>query len=432
LHGINRENYKVVKLNPEEKRSDGYSDNRSDRKQAVNLEEGYKILIVSASEKTHEAVLNNLKYFSFSGNRITILRAHSLQEAKIVTESNPDIVLVVIDNNVQLNGSYKALIDYVRDELKNEVCCFAFKEGKDGTEDFPGQDSKKTEAIQEFEFARDRLLEVIRMMMLTADLESKTEGNQLLEQVSESALKKTQGKYQQSDSITREKLYTILAHDIKEPIGNIKVILDFLTNEPELLDMKTSQDLLKSVKESASSIHELLDNFLFWTRMHRHEIYFNPVRLNIAHLVRENITLLKGVAMNKNIIIGADVSESITVIADEYMMTTVMRNLIYNAIKFTSRGGGILVMAQENNGQVELSIQDTGIGFNKSDLDNLFKPDVYIKSPGTSRESGMGLGLILCKDFIEKNGGKLNVESDEGFGSTFTFTLPKWNVISVN
>ena len=267
---------------------------------------------------------------------------------------------------------------------------------------------------------------------MTVELEVTTEGNRLLDQISENTLARIQSNYNPSESITREKLYTILAHDIKEPIGNIKVILDFLTNEPDLLDMKTSQDLLNSVKESASSIHELLDNFLFWTRMHKHEIYFNPVRINLAHLVRENITLLKGVAANKNIIIGADVNETFTVIADEYMMTTVLRNLIYNAVKFTSRGGGILVMARETDGYVELAVQDTGIGLRKAELENLFVPEVYYKSNGTSKESGTGLGLILCKDFIEKNSGKIKVESDEGFGSTFTFTLPKWNPISVN
>jgi signal transduction histidine kinase len=421
-----------VKINPGEKKSNGCSKNLLTGKKAVNSKAGYRILIISSNSKTHEAILNYLKYFSVNKNQITILRAHSLQEARTVIEAYPDIVLVVIDDNVHLNGSYKTLIEYVREELKNNFCSFAFKENSEGVKECSNTDVPKTEDILEFEFARDRLLDIIRMIMMTTDMELRTEGNQLLEQISENELLKAQGKYKPSDSITRERLYTILAHDIKEPIGNIKVILDFLTNEPDLLDMKTSQDLLKSVKESASSIHDLLDNFLFWTRMHRHEIHFNPVRLNIAQIVRENITLLKSVAANKNIIIGSDVSETLTVIADEYMMTTVLRNLIYNAIKFTSRGGGILVMAQDNSGQVELSIQDTGIGFKKSDLDNLFKPEVYIKSPGTSRESGMGLGLILCKDFIEKNGGQLNVESDEGYGSTFTLTLPKWNVISVN
>lgn len=415
-----------MKLNPEDNKNLPVS------KKSKSIEEGYRVLIVSANEKIHEVVFDSLKYFSLSGKQINILRAFSMQEARKVAEFNQEIVLVVIDNNVQLNGSYQAFISYLREELNNQVCQIAFKDHKMGLEDPSVEKGNVAQGQPELESARERLLEMIRMMMMTVDLEVTTEGNRLLDQISENTLARIQSNYNPSESITREKLYTILAHDIKEPIGNIKVILDFLTNEPDLLDMKTSQDLLNSVKESASSIHELLDNFLFWTRMHKHEIYFNPVRINLAHLVRENITLLKGIAANKNIIIGADVNENFTVIADEYMMTTVLRNLIYNAVKFTSRGGGILVMAREADGYVELAVQDTGIGLRKSELENLFVPDVYYKSKGTSKESGTGLGLILCKDFIEKNSGKIKVESDEGFGSTFTFTLPKWNPISVN
>ena len=421
-----------MKLNPEDKREDGVSKNLPASKKPKSIDEGYRVLIVSANEKIHEVVFDSLKYFSLSGKQINILRAFSMQEARKVAEYNQDVVLVVIDNNVQLNGSYQAFISYLREELNNHVCQIAFKDHKMGLEDPSVEKEYITEGQSELESARERLLEMIRMMMMTVELEITTEGNRLLDQISENTLARIQSNYKPSESITREKLYTILAHDIKEPIGNIKVILDFLTNEPDLLDMKTSQDLLNSVKESASSIHELLDNFLFWTRMHKHEIYFNPVRINLAHLVRENITLLKGVAANKNIIIGADVNETFTVIADEYMMTTVLRNLIYNAVKFTSRGGGILVMARETDGYVELVVQDTGIGLRKAELENLFVPEVYYKSNGTSKESGTGLGLILCKDFIEKNSGKIKVESDEGFGSTFTFTLPKWNPISVN
>jgi signal transduction histidine kinase len=421
-----------VKVNPEEKKSNGFDKILPAGEVSKSTKDGYKILNVSANVKIHEAIFENLKYFSLNGRPLTILRAVTMQEARTVAEIHPDILLVVIDNNVQLNGSFQAFISYIREELNNQDCQIAFKDHRFGLEQNIGLIENDSEGSSEFESARERLLEMIRMMMLTAEMEGTTEGNRLFDHISDHAIRGESFTNQGSESITREKLYTILAHDIKEPIGNIKVILDFLTNEPDLLDMKTSQDLLNSVRESASSIHDLLDNFLFWTRMHKHEIYFNPVRINLAHLVRENITLLKGVAAGKNIIIGSEVDETCTVVADEYMMTTVLRNLIYNAIKFTSRGGGILVSARDSGGHIELSVQDTGIGLKKPDLDNLFKPEIYYKGRGTSRESGTGLGLILCKDFIEKNGGNIQVESDEGFGSTFTFTLPKWNAISVN
>ena len=126
-----------------------------------------------------------------------------------------------------------------------------------------------------------------------------------------------------------------MAHDLKEPVGNIKVMLDFLTNEPDLLDQKTSKELLQRVRESANNVHELLEDFLFWTRMFKQEIYFNPSCINMEQIIRENIVLLKSVASIKNIKIELQADRQVEAFADEYMITTVIRNLIYNAIKFT-------------------------------------------------------------------------------------------------
>jgi signal transduction histidine kinase len=422
-----------VKIKPEEKKGDSFIQNVPAGENGLPREDSHKILNISASEHIHEAVYEHLKYFSFNGKKITILKALSLQEARKVAKNHPDIILVVIDNNIQLNGSYHDFVSYIREDLKNDVCHIAFKDNMIPAAAGSDSNNKEEKAGKsEFEFARERLLEMIRMMMLTCEMESKFEGNRLLDNLIINSNNTSEGKSTRSANITREKLYTILAHDIKEPIGNIKVILDFLTNERDLLDMKTSKELLRSVQESASSIHELLDNFLFWTRLHKQEIYFNPVKINLAHLVRENITLLKGIATNKNIFLHADVNADLDVFADEYMMTTVMRNLIYNAVKFTSRMGGISISAKDIGGAVELSVNDTGVGMKKTDIEKLFNPEDHFKLNGTASETGTGLGLILCKDFIEKNGGKITVESDEGFGSTFTFTIPKWKTISVN
>ena len=166
--------------------------------------------------------------------------------------------------------------------------------------------------------------------------------------------------------------------------------------------------------------------------MHKHEIYYNPVRVNLAHMVRENITLLKGVAINKKICLQSQVDESINIFVDEYMITTVIRNLIYNAIKFTPKKGKIIISSNETEPGVEISIKDTGVGISPKNIETLFQSDVYYTTKGTSKETGIGLGLMLCKDFIEKNGGEIQVESIKGQGSTFKFTLPKWKSISIN
>ncbi|MEZ5195664.1 MAG: HAMP domain-containing sensor histidine kinase [Bacteroidales bacterium] len=279
------------------------------------------------------------------------------------------------------------------------------------------------EIASDFEYARARLVDIIRMIMLTTEMEAKIEEPELLEIAGINIQEGPANIKDKDDSITREKLYTILAHDLKTPVNSIRVMLDFLTNEPELLDKKSSKELLMSVRESAHLIHELLDNFLFWTRMHKHDINFNPVRLKLSHVIRENITLLKSVALNKKISMLNRVDENIVVFADEYMLTTVIRNLIYNAIKFTRKGGEITICANESNDTVEISVRDNGIGIVDVDLDKLFKTDVYFSTKGTMKESGTGLGLILCKDFIEKMAARFmwiaNREKAARFGLPF-------------
>jgi len=422
-----------VKVNSEKTREDSILRGLHSGENSPDENSTYKILNVSALDQIHDSVTENLKYFSFNGKKITILKAFSLQEAKLIAQANPDLVLIVIDNNVHLNGSYISFVQFIKDELSNKRCLIAFKDNMrivneqgEVSEQIPGTE------MTEFEYARERLLDIIRMIMWTNEMEFKIESDPLLKESGIPDSPKEETIEIKTASKTREKLYTILAHDLKAPISNIKVLLEFLTNEPDLLDLKTSKDLLMNVKESASSIQDLLDNFLFWVRMHRNEISFNPVRVKVAQVLRENIMLLRSIANNKGITLRLEAEESLAVFADEYMISTVLRNLIYNAIKFTPKGGEIKARAVEKGMDVEISVTDTGVGMSQSDIEKLFRPDIHFSTRGTDRESGTGLGLMLCKDFIEKNGGIINIVSEEGLGSSVGFTLPRWRTISVN
>jgi signal transduction histidine kinase len=417
-----------VKVNSEKTREEGFLKSIHSQENPTDEIDAYKILNVSALDQVHESVSQNLRFFSFNGKKITILKAFSLPEAKKIVEGNPDIVLIVIDNNVHLNGTYISFVKFIKDELSNESCLIAFK---DSMRIVNEKDQGTHREMTEFEFARERLLDLIRMIMWTTEMETKIENEPILRESGIYDSMKEESDFA-GVSKTREKLYSILAHDLKAPISNIKVLLDFLTNEPDLLDLKTSKELLMSVKESASSIQDLLDNFLFWVRMHRNEISFNPVKVKIAQVFRENIMLLRSIASNKGITLRWDVDESLAVFADEYMISTVMRNLIYNAVKFTPQAGEIKVRARTKDMSVEITVTDTGVGMSQAEIDKLFRPDINFSKPGTEQESGTDLGLMLCKDFIEKNGGEISIISEEGFGSTFGFTLPKWTTISVN
>ncbi len=383
----------------------------------------HNILIISRNEKVHASLRTTLQNFFLNGKGIDIYAARDLEEAKSVATKHPDVILVVIDDDIQVNGTYKIFVNYLRKELNNENCCITFKEdliNSSNCIEITDQQKANPE-FEKFYYARERLIDVTRMVMLTTDMENKIDlqrPSKTLDQIEEPIA-------EDSGQIAKDKLYTVLAHDLKGPVGNIKVMIDFLTNEPELLDQQTSKDLLSRVKESANSIHELLEDFLFWSRMLKRDIYYNPVKLELDELVQESITLLRSTAASKKISISAHLPTNTWVYADEYMITTALRNLIYNAIKFTDEGGTILLTGKLLDNFLEINVTDTGIGIPLDNLEKLFQPDVYFSTKGTAKEKGAGLGLILCKDFIEKNGGQISVESSRNIGSTFTITIPR-------
>lgn len=394
----------------------------------------YYIVVVSPNERLFQSLVRTLQNFSLNGKGIQVIKSKNLMEAQAIAREFPNMVLVVIDDIVQVNGSYKVFVDFMLNELNNKNCKIIFM--GDLIKSNPESDltMKLDHADEEsrFLYARDRLIDITRMVLLTTDMENKIYENE--QYPTDNAIDDNPGlsEYQSTIKnavpITRDKLYTVLAHDLKEPVGNIKVMLDFLTNEPDLLDQQTSKELLQRVRESANNVHELLEDFLFWSRMFKKEIYFNPSSVSMEQVLRENIVLLKSVAAIKNIKLEIEISTpGVEAFADEYMITTVVRNLLYNAIKFTKENGHIKLCAKKENGLIVIEVQDDGIGISEENLKKLFQTNIFLSTQGTAHEKGSGLGLILCKDFIDKNGGRLIVKSNSGEGSTFSFTLPAWN-----
>jgi signal transduction histidine kinase len=159
--------------------------------------------------------------------------------------------------------------------------------------------------------------------------------------------------------------------------------------------------------------------------MLKRDIYYSPTKIDAEQLIQESILLLRSTAASKKISISAQLPSNTWIFADEYMITTALRNLIYNAIKFTDEGGTILLTGNLSDNFLEIQVTDSGIGIAEESLDKIFRTDVYFSTKGTAKETGTGLGLILCKDFIEKNGGQISVESTRNIGSTFTITIPR-------
>jgi signal transduction histidine kinase len=180
------------------------------------------------------------------------------------------------------------------------------------------------------------------------------------------------------------------------------------------------------IKTSSESAFNLLENLLQWARTQTDRIQYNPDYFKLAEIIDQNIELSKASAENKHITLISQVDCDSTVFADKNMINLVVRNLISNAVKFTEEKGIVTVGCEiKRNDQMRVYIADTGIGISEQNIKKLFRIDEYFSTSGTAGEGGTGLGLIICKEFIEKNKGKLNIESKLGEGTTFTFVLPK-------
>ncbi|MFZ4414010.1 MAG: CHASE domain-containing sensor histidine kinase [Bacteroidales bacterium] len=226
-------------------------------------------------------------------------------------------------------------------------------------------------------------------------------------------------------NVTKNKFFSIIAHDLRSPFNSFLGLTQIMAEELPSLSMEEVQKFADSMRKSAANLYRLLENLLEWSQLQQSLIPHNPEFVCLLPLVNESVEMILESAKNKQIEIIIEISLDIEVYAENNSLQTIIRNLVSNAVKYTPKGGNIQIFAKSNSdSSVEISIKDTGIGMKPSMIDNLFKLDVSTSRKGTEGELSTGLGLLLCKEFVEKHGGKLWVESEEGKGSTFRFTLP--------
>jgi signal transduction histidine kinase len=200
---------------------------------------------------------------------------------------------------------------------------------------------------------------------------------------------------------------------------------EILSENYDTLDEPDKRTGLQKINNLAGLIFRLLENLLAWSRSQRGGMVFSPVKFSLSRVVEVNVNLHKTAAAEKNIMLRNNVEEELFAFGDPEMVHTVMRNLVSNAVKFTSGGKAVEV---EVNGQpkwFEVLVKDGGVGISEENMQKLFRIDVKYKTTGTAGETGTGLGLVLCREFVEKNGGKIWCESREGEGTTFHFTIPR-------
>lgn len=221
----------------------------------------------------------------------------------------------------------------------------------------------------------------------------------------------------------KDKLFSIIAHDLRNPFNSLLTIIDML-NERENLDRDDSKKILLSAKKTAHSVTQLLENLLSWSKSKQGFTPFVSEKLNIFNVVQNTIEQCQKSADNKSIRIEYDATDHVEIFADAKMLETILRNLIINAIKFSYNGGKIYVSNSKiMGGKVYFSVKDFGIGIPGNMKENIFKIDYNACRPGTNGEASSGLGLILCKELVEKHNGRIWVDSKEKEGSTFYFTI---------
>jgi len=243
----------------------------------------------------------------------------------------------------------------------------------------------------------------------------------------EVAIKKYSEELRESNA-SKDKMFSIIAHDLRTPFNGLLAFSDILSNDYDSLTREEVQEYIEVIRDLSQNTFNLLEKLLQWSRLQTGRMEFKPVKIPFREISDNVINLLKANAIGKGIQFSANIEEGLTVYGDSNMVNAVTRNLASNAIKFTPENGTVIITAHTLSGNMaEITVADTGIGINSEDLLKLFRVETQHSTKGTKGETGTGLGLLLCMEFVDRNGGEIRIESEPGKGSRFIFTLPLAN-----
>lgn len=290
-------------------------------------------------------------------------------------------------------------------------------------------DFEKVKSLNQYETSRQGIRELhyfitplksndkvaLGYLMLVQDITERKKADDLLKE-SEIRLREL--------NASKDKFFSIIAHDLKSPFNAILGFSDLLVEKIQDKDYDGIEELVDLIQKSSGRTLNLLMNLLEWARSQSGKVKPQQELIHAGELVSEATEALNDVAEHKSIAVSIEISEGDKIYADKAMAGTVVRNIVSNAIKFTGIGGKITITATEKGDGMLFTIKDNGVGMDKEDLEKLFMIDESFSSPGTLNEKGTGLGLLICKEFVEKNGGRIWAESEPGKGSTFCFTFP--------
>ncbi len=287
------------------------------------------------------------------------------------------------------------------------------------------KEQKQEIALQELKIERITLLWIVSLIVILLILvltiilirqnKQKTKINQILED-----------KNNELSTLiaTKDKFFALISHDLKNPLSAFGTIAEQLDKHFESINPDEIHNYIKELSKSSKQINNLLANLLHWAAIQNKRIAFKAETVNLHKIVDDNIKLLKNNGDSKNISIVNNIADNLIASSDIQLINVVIRNLLSNAIKYNKENGGITFDAAKNNGNIHLTVEDTGIGMRQEDITKLFRIDVDTKTIGNSPEKGTGLGLILVKEMLDKCNASIKVKSKEGIGSKFIIDLP--------
>jgi len=345
-----------------------------------------------------------------------------------------DAFKVLSKVNYQL-GSYKKASDYnnliinlndtlFNQELSEKIFDLEYqleKQKKQAEIDLLNKDKK----IKELELHRTRLFNMALLVILALlvgtfiyvlyTLKHRRQQNFLLEKQKEELSK---------INATKDKMFLIIGHDLRGPIGNLRSLIEMLLDDEEIVNNHNLKDVFNVFFKSIQSVSDLLENLLLWAKSQRGELNYQPEIVRLNSIIHKNLQLFKTIADHKNISLKAELNSDYDVYVDVNMIMSVLRNIISNALKYTSSGGFVSIAVDKKEQFCKVAVKDTGIGFNEKTAKEIFNSQKFFTTSGTNNEVGSGLGLILCKEFVERNRGEIWAESVPDKGTVFYFTLP--------
>ena len=226
---------------------------------------------------------------------------------------------------------------------------------------------------------------------------------------------------------TKDKFFSIIAHDLRSPFQGLLGVSSILANEAEELSTEEIKEYAKLLNNSLTNQFKLLEDLLSWSRIQSGKMKYEPVLLKLDEEFENVLDMFLTNLLNKKISVDVSVEKDMVIFADRDMFWQLLRNLISNAIKFTNDGGRVSINAIENVDDILIEVKDTGVGIEDENIERLFRLEEHFSTEGTNGESGSGLGLILCKEIVDRHRCKIWVESEFGKGSSFKFTMPKIN-----